>query len=80
MKHYICYDFGQVYPAGRANEVCGKEDVWITTPNRSVLQLNGVRHILCLRRNLVSIGQLDDESYVVIFDCNNWKITNGAML
>lgn len=81
MEHYISDDFGQVYLADdEPLKIVGKGDVRITTPNGSVLQLNGVRHIPGLKRNLLSIGQLDTEGYSVTFGCSGWKITRGAMI
>lgn len=45
-----------------------------------MLQLHEVRHIPGLRKNLLSIGQLDVEGYAVTFNCSGWKITQGAMI
>ncbi|PKI50104.1 hypothetical protein CRG98_029500 [Punica granatum] len=42
-------------------EIAGKGDVRIKTPNGLIWQLRGVRHIPSLKRNLISVGQLDDE-------------------
>ena len=36
-------------------------------PNGSVWLLEKVQHILDLRRNLISIGQLDDEGHAILF-------------
>ena len=33
-----------------------------------------------MRRNLVSIGQLDDEGHVILFIGGTWKVTKGARL
>ena len=33
-----------------------------------------------LKRNLISVGQLDDEGHLVIFMGGLWKITKGAMV
>ncbi|KAL6331348.1 hypothetical protein AAG906_011285 [Vitis piasezkii] len=38
--------------------------VRISLPNESIWLLEKVRHILDLRRNLISVGQLDDEGHV----------------
>ena len=37
-----------------------------------------VRHIPELRRNLISIGQLDDEGHAILFVGGTWKVTKGA--
>ncbi|PKI63637.1 hypothetical protein CRG98_015955 [Punica granatum] len=61
-------------------EIAGKGDVRIKTPNGLVWQLRGVRHILGLKRNLISVGQLDDEGYDLSFGSSSWKIIKGAMV
>ena len=43
-------------------------------------KLRNVRHVLNLKRNLISIGQLDDEGFVTIFVNECWKITKDAMV
>ena len=48
-------------------DVVGIGDVWILLPNGSVWLLEKVRHIPDLRRNLISIGQLDDERHAILF-------------
>ncbi|KAE8664146.1 Serine-threonine protein kinase [Hibiscus syriacus] len=42
--------------------------------------LKGVRHILGLKRNLISVGQLDGEGYSTTFSGCEWKITKGALV
>ena len=37
-----------------------------------------VRHILDLRRNLISIGQLDNEGHVILFVDGTWKVIKGV--
>ena len=44
-----------------ALDVVGMGDVRILLPNKSVWLLEKIRHIPDLRRNLISVGQLDDE-------------------
>ena len=46
---------------GSTLDVVGMGDIRILLPNGSVWLLEKVRHIPDLRRNLISIGQLDDE-------------------
>ena len=50
-------------------------DVRILLPNGSVWLLEKVRHIPDLRRNLISIGQLDDEGHAILFVSGTWKVT-----
>ena len=47
-------------------------------PNGSVWLLEKVRHIPNLRRNLISVGQLDDEGHAILFVGGTWKVTKGA--
>ena len=37
-----------------------------------------VRHIPELRRNLISVGQLNDEGHAILFVGGTWKVTKGA--
>ena len=47
-------------------------------PNGSVWLPEKVRHIPELRRNLISIGQLDDKGHAILFVCDTWKVTKGV--
>ena len=49
-------------------------------PNGSVLILRKVRHILELKKNLISVGQLDNYGHSIHFGSEEWKITKGAMV
>ena len=51
---------------GLALDVVGMRDVRILLPNGSVWLLEMVRHIPNLRRNLISIGQLDDKGHAIL--------------
>ncbi|RVW19901.1 Retrovirus-related Pol polyprotein from transposon TNT 1-94 [Vitis vinifera] len=69
----------EVYLAdGSALDVVGLGDVRISLPNGSVWLLEKVRHIPDLRRNLISVGQLDDEGHAILFVSSTWKVTKGA--
>ena len=63
---------------GLALDVVGMGDVRILLPDGSVWLLEKVRHIPDLRRNLISVGQLDDESHAILFVGGTWKVTKGA--
>ena len=65
---------------GTALDVVSMGDVRILLPNGSVWLLEKVQHIPDLRRNLISIGQLDDEGYVILFVGGTWKVTKGARI
>ena len=55
-------------------------DVSLKMPNRSVWNIQKVRHVLGLMRNLISAGQLNDEGHNVVFNNGGWKVTKGAMV
>ena len=63
---------------GVALDIVGMGDVRILLPNGSVWLLEKVRHIPDLRRNLISVGQLDDERHAILFVGGTWKDTKGA--
>ena len=63
---------------GLALDVVGMGDVRILLPSGFVCLLEKVRHILDLRRNLISVGQLDDEEHAILFVGGTWKVTKGA--
>ncbi|RVX13352.1 Retrovirus-related Pol polyprotein from transposon TNT 1-94 [Vitis vinifera] len=63
---------------GSALNVVGLGNVRISLPNESVWLLEKVRHILDLMRNLISVGQLDDEEHAILFVGGTWKVTKGA--
>ena len=61
-------------------DVVDMGDVRILLPNGSVWLLKKVRHIPELRRNLISVGQLDDEGHAILFVGGTWKVTKGVMV
>ena len=68
IQNYVIGDFGKVYLAdGAALDVVGMRNVQILLPNRSIWLLEKVQHIPDLRRNLISVGQLDDEGHATLF-------------
>ncbi|RVW83896.1 Retrovirus-related Pol polyprotein from transposon TNT 1-94 [Vitis vinifera] len=68
IQNYVAGDFGKVYLAdGLALDVVDLGDVRILLPNGSIWSLEKVRHIPDLRRNLISVGQLDDEGHAILF-------------
>ena len=81
IQNYVAGDFGKVYLAdGTALNVAGMGDVHILLPNGSIWLLEKVRHILNLRRNLISVRQLDDEGHAILFVSGTWKVTKGARI
>ena len=68
IQNYVTSDFGKVYLAdGSALDVVGMGDVWILLHNGSIWLLEKIQHILNLRMNLISVGQLDDEGHAILF-------------
>ena len=49
-------------------------------PNGSIWQLNDVRHVPSLKRNLISVGQLASSGHVTVFADDFWKVTKGSMV
>ena len=79
IQNYVVGDFGKVYLAdGSALNVVDMGDVRILLPNGSVWLLEKVRHIPNLRRNLISVEQLDDEGHAILFVSGTWKVTKGV--
>ena len=79
IQNYIAGDFGKVYLAdGSALDVVGMGYVRILLSSGSVWLLEKVRYIPDLRRNLISVGQLDDEGHAILFVGDTWKVTKGA--
>jgi len=62
LSNYVLGNFGKVYLAdGKSLDIIGRCDINIRTSNGSVWTLNNVRHIPALKRNLISIWQLDNQ-------------------
>ncbi|RVW76161.1 Retrovirus-related Pol polyprotein from transposon TNT 1-94 [Vitis vinifera] len=78
-ENYAAGDFGKVYLAdGSALDVVGLGDVWILLLNGSVWLLEKVRHIPDLRRNLISVRQLDDEGHANTICWWYLEVTKGV--
>ena len=76
IQNYVAGDFVTMYLAdGLALDVVGIGDVRILLPDGSVWLLEKVRHIPDLRRNLIFVGQLDDEEHAILFIGGTWKVT-----
>ena len=65
------------------NEPCqivGKGKVNIKLLYGNHWLLHEVRHVSRLSRNLISVGQLNDEGCVVTFNDKNWKVSKGSLI
>ena len=81
LEKYVAGNHGKVYLAdGEPLDIIGIGDVKLKMPNGSVWKIQKVRHVLGLMRNLISVGQLDDGGYIVVFYNRGWKVTKGAMV
>jgi hypothetical protein len=78
-KNYVVRDFGKVYLAdGTALDVVGICDVRIRVHSDLVWKLQKVRHIPELKKNLILVGQLDEEGHSFHFYGEKWKVSEGA--
>ncbi|KAE8703438.1 cytochrome P450 71A9-like [Hibiscus syriacus] len=81
MENYVSGDFGKVHLADDETlKIVGKGDIRLKLPNQTTWTLKGVRHIPGLKRNLISVGQLDGEGFSTTFSGCEWKITKGALV
>ena len=72
---------GKVYLAdNKFLEIEVKENVCIKTSARNQWTLKNVRYIPSLKKNLISIGQLNSTGYTTELRKNFWKIVNGALV
>ena len=44
------------------------------------METHKVKHVSRLKRNLISVGQLDNEGLIVTFSGGLWKVNKGAMV
>lgn len=80
MLSYVAKDFGFVYTAdGSPLKVVGMGSVTIQTTTGHLWKLHNVRHIPGSVRNLISVGQLDDDGYYTQFGDGKWKVSRGAL-
>jgi len=81
LSNYIFGRFRKVYLAGgKSLDIVGRGDIDIKTSSGSLCTLHNVRHIPALKRNLISIGQLDDEEHYTTFGDEAWKVTKDNLV
>ena len=81
LSNYVSGSFGKVYLAdGKPLDIVGRGDINIRTSSGTQWTLHNVRHIPALKRNLISIGQLDDEGHHTTFGDGAWKVTKGNLV
>lgn len=69
-----------MYIGYKACNIIDKGDVDIKLSNNSLLKLKDVRHVSCLKKNLISISQLAQSKYMNIFTGNSWNLSNVALV
>ena len=80
IERYVHRNLGQVYLGDdQPCDVVGQGNIKINL-NGSTWELKDVKHVPDLRKNLISIRQLARESYTIIFQGDDWKISKGAMI
>ena len=78
-ERYVLGNLGKVYLGDdQPCAIVGKGVVKVKL-NRSVWELKDVRNIPDLRKNLISIGQLANEGYTIVFQGDDWMISKGTM-
>ena len=81
LSNYVSRKFGKCYLAdGKSLDIIGICDINIITSNGSVWTLNNVRNIFALKRNLISIRQLDDEGLYTTFGDGHWKVMKANLV
>jgi len=81
-QNYVKGGFKKVY-LGEPCESCDivrKGDVVFNLSNGLTLKLRNVRHVLKLKRKLISVGQLADGGMKITFASDVCKITKGVMV
>ena len=81
LHNYGAGKYGEVYVADNEPlEITGKGEVHIRTANGTQWKLQEVRHVPGLKRNLISMSQIDSAGYTTVFGGGSWKIIKGAMI
>jgi hypothetical protein len=61
-------------------KIVGMGKVKIKQHNGNQWLLKEVRHVPDLRKNLISIGQLENEGCISIFTDKTWKVIKGSLV
>ena len=81
LENYMAGNVKRVYLAdGTALDVVGTDDVCIRVHSDSLWKLQKVRHIPELKKNMILVGQLDDEGHSIHFHSGKWKVSKGARI
>jgi hypothetical protein len=79
-QNYVQGDFRHVYLGDEPCQIVGMGEIQIKQKNGNQWLLKEVRHILDLRRNLISTGQLASEGCISTFTDKMWKVTKGSLV
>ena len=78
-RNFKSGSFKKVYLADNKDlKIEENGDICIKTPTGNQWTLKDVRYIPSLKKNLISIGQLDSTGYATKFSKSSWKIVKGA--
>ena len=68
MINYTTKNFKKIHLGdGESLDIMEKGNVYIKMPNQSVWKLKNVKHVPGLKRISISVGQLDEEGYGIMF-------------
>ncbi|XP_070004180.1 uncharacterized protein [Nicotiana sylvestris] len=78
LHNYIAGKFRKVYLAdGEPLDIVGKCEVHIKISQSTLWKLKNVRHVPGLKKNLISMSQIDSKGYTATFGNGSWKITKA---
>jgi len=81
MENLRLGSFGKVRLADNETlKITGMGDIVLNTSPGCTWTLKDVRLIPDLKRMLISVGQLDDQGYQVVFGNGKWKVVKGNLL
>ena len=79
-RNFKSGSFEKVYLTNNKDlKIEGKRDVCIKTSVENQCTLKNVKYIHSLKKNLITIGQLDSIGYATKFGKSLWKIVKSAM-
>jgi len=77
-SHYKKGDYGTVKMRNHVtNKIVGIDDIVL---HRNKLVRKETRHVPEMRLNLISMGKLDDASFISHFDTGKWKLEKGNLV
>lgn len=80
-QYYVQGDFGQVYLGNdKPCNIIRNGKVHIKLQNGNKWLLKEVKHVLDLRKNLISTRQMGSEGCINTFTNKTWKVTEGALV